>query len=127
MFPATYSDGSNTNGSSACSGHTYSGARPPEGTRWFIDMSDADINATNNAPYVKALLRTMDREHFGGIISDTNWSGAPGLTPQYDRGDFSFAAVEAGMPPQAYAQVPFTLNGISLRDTVKFCSNGSCR
>ena len=127
VYPANYSDGANTNGSPACAGHTANGQRPPEGTRWFLALTDAQIDATDNAPYVKALLRTMDEEHYGGFVSDTNWSGAPGLTPQYDRGDFRFAAAEAGVSTGAYGSVPFTLNGIDLASSVRFCSNGSCR
>lgn len=126
VFPATYSDGSNTNSTGACAGHLGPGQRPPEGVRWFLNKTDAQINATHNAPYVKVLLRTMDRQHYGGIITDTNWAGAPGLTPQFDRGDYSFAAREAGIEPVPFAHVPFTLEGIDLRTDVKFCTNGSC-
>ena len=126
VYPATYSDGANTDRTPACAGHTGKGERPPEGVRWFLDVSDAQIDATKNAPYVKVLLRTMDREHYGGIVTDTNWSGAPGLTPQYDRGDYSFAAREAGVAPAPFASVPFTLDGIDLRRDVVFCNNGSC-
>lgn len=126
VYPAVGSDGSNTNGSSACSGYTGSGQRPPEGTRAYLDKSDADIDATNNAPYVKAILRTMDRDHLGMTVTDTNWSGAPGLAPQYRKGDWSFARSEAGLSLSGTVSLPITTNGIDLSTAVRFCSNGTC-
>lgn len=129
VFPATYSDGSNTDGSSACANHTGTGQRPPEGTRGFIDRSDADIDATSNAPYVKVILRTMDREHLGFTITDTNWSGAPGLAPEYRTSSptaWGFALAEAGLGSSGTEQLPITTNGIDLSTDVKFCSNGTC-
>ncbi len=126
VYPASASDGSNTNSSSACAGHTAAGQRPPEGTRWFLNLTDDQINATSNAPYVKVILRTMDRQHYGGVITDTNWSGAPGLAIQSRRGDYTFAANEAGIGIAKDMVIPITTNGIDLQSTVRFCSNGTC-
>jgi hypothetical protein len=127
VYPATSSDGDNSNSASACSGHTGAGQRPPEGSRWFLALHDADINATNNAPYVKVLLRTMDEDHFGGTITDTNWSGSSaGLLPQFNRGDYSFAAAEAGISYGTDVLLPITTNGINLSTAVHYCSNGTC-
>jgi len=127
VYPATASDGDNSNSAPACAGHTGAGQRPPEGTRWFLALHDSDINATNNAPYVKVLLRTMDEDHFGGTITDTNWSGSnAGLLPQFNRGDYSFAAAEAGISYGTDVLLPITTNGINLSSAVQYCSNGTC-
>lgn len=127
VYPATASDGDNSNSAPACAGHTGAGQRPPEGTRWFLAMHDADVNATNNAPYVKVLLRTMDEDHFGGVITDTNWSGSSaGLLPQFNRGDYSFAAAEAGISYGTDVMLPITTNGIDLSTAIEYCSNGTC-
>jgi hypothetical protein len=126
VYPASSSDGANTNSSSACAGATAAGQRPPEGTRWFLNMTDAQVNATNNAPYVKAILRTLDSQHYGGVVTDTNWSGAPGLTLNYHRGNFSFAAAEAGLTYGANNTIPFTNNGFDPATAIVFCTNGTC-
>ena len=127
VYPAKASDGSNSDGAPACSGHTGPGQRPPEGTRWFLALHDADINATNNAPYVKVLLRTLDEDHYGATIVDTNWNYAPeGYQLQFNRGNYAFAAAEAGIPYGADVGLPITTNGINLSTAVKFCSNGTC-
>ncbi len=129
VFPATYSDGSNTNGTPACAGHTGPGQRPPEGTRGFIDRSDSEIDATANAPYAKVILRTMDREHLGFTLTDTNWAGGPGLAPQYRTSSpaaWGFALREAGLGSSGTVRLPITTHGIDLRADVKFCSNGTC-
>lgn len=129
VFPATSSDGKNTDTSPACSGHTGPGERPPEGTRGFIDRSDLEIDATRNAPYVKVILRTMDREHLGFTITDTNWSGAPGLAPQYRTSSpiaWRFALREAGLGASGRVRLPITVDGLDLRSDVRFCSNGTC-
>jgi hypothetical protein len=124
VYPATSSDGSNTNSTPACAGHTGAGQRPPEGTRWYLPYTDAQINATANAPYVKVILRTVDVQHYGGTITDTNWTGAPGLSPQSGQGDFSKQEAEAGLTGPNFT-LPITTNGIDLTKTV-FCTNGTC-
>ncbi|MBD5604703.1 MAG: hypothetical protein IAI48_06375 [Candidatus Eremiobacteraeota bacterium] len=125
VYPATFSDGSNTDKTPACRDGLGANGRPPEGVRYFLDVSDAEVDATANAPYVKALLRTLDREHFGGTLTDTNWSGAPGLAFGFLRGDdWSALAREAGV--SAAGGLPMTTNGIDLAKKLRFCTNGTC-
>ncbi|MBD5633105.1 MAG: hypothetical protein IAI49_01400, partial [Candidatus Eremiobacteraeota bacterium] len=126
VYPAASSDGQNTNTSAPCAGATASGARPPEGTRWFLNKTDVEIDATSNSRYVKALLRTVDRQHYGGVIVSSNWYGAPGLSMQYNRGNFGFAATEAGVAYSGNVTLPVTSNGIDPATDVVFCSNGTC-
>jgi hypothetical protein len=45
---------------------------PPEGARVFLDMSDQDVNASAAGALVKAMLRTIDRDHYGMVITDIN-------------------------------------------------------
>ncbi len=123
VYPATFSDGGNTDATPACKGALGANGRPPEGTRFFLDLSDADVNATSNAPYVKVVLRTLDREHFGGTITDTNWSGAPGLAFNFLRDGWSALASER---PIFTRDLPITTNGIDLAKTLRFCTNGTC-
>jgi hypothetical protein len=124
VAPAVSSDGANTNTSTACIGFTGAGQRPPEGTRFYIPMTDAQINATNNLPYVRAILRTLDEQHMGGIIVDTNWAGAPGIAVQYRMDSFAPQAAEAGITGTSFS-LPITNNGVDLT-TIVFCANGSC-
>jgi hypothetical protein len=123
VYPATFSDGGNTDATPACKGALGANGRPPEGTRFFLDMSDADVNATSNAPYVKVVLRTLDREHYGGTITDTNWSGAPGLAFGFLREGWSALARER---PLFTRDLPITTNGIDLATKLRFCTNGTC-
>jgi hypothetical protein len=126
VYPATSSDGSNTNSSSACSANTGAGQRPPEGTRWFLNKTDADIDAANYPAYDKVILRTMDVQHYGGLIVDTNWSGAPGLSVEYHRGNYAFAAAEVGVPYGTDVSLPVSTTGLNLQNDIVFCSNGTC-
>jgi hypothetical protein len=126
VYPATASDGSNTNSTPACSGHTGSNARPPEGTRWFLNYTDVQINAMGFKPYMEVIYRTMDKQHYGGIITDTNWSGAPGLTEQTVDGDWTFAAVEAGTSSAQGQQIPWPMGSINEAQDIVFCTNGTC-
>jgi hypothetical protein len=123
VYPATYSDGANTNATPACKGALGPNGRPPEGSRYFLDLSDAEVNATPNAPYVKVILRTLDREHYGGTITDTNWSGAPGLALQFIRDGWSAITSER---PLFARGLPITTTGIDLTKTLRFCDNGTC-
>jgi hypothetical protein len=125
VYPASSSDGSNTNTSTACVGATGSGQRPPEGTRGFLALTDAAINATTNAPYVKAILRTMDAQHMGFTITDTDWPGSQGLNPAYRHDSFAPQAAEIGITSPNFT-LPITTNGFDLATVVRFCSNGSC-
>ncbi len=126
VYPATSSDGANTDATPACAANTSAGARPPEGTRWFLDLSDADIDATPYAPYVKVILRTLDRQHYGGLIVDSNWSGAPGLSVEYHRGNYAFAAAEASLAYGTDVSLPIATPGLDLAKHVAFCTNGTC-
>jgi len=126
VYPATSSDGANTNATPACSGKTRAGGRPPEGTRWFLNVSDADVDAMPYAPYVKVVLRTLDRQHYGGLIVDTNWSGAPGFSVEYHRGNYSFAAAETSLAYGIDVSLPIATPGLDLAKLVAFCTNGTC-
>jgi hypothetical protein len=125
VYPAAFSDGANTDATPACRDHLGPGGRPPEGVRFFLDLSDAEIDATHDAPYVKALLRTLDREHYGGTVTDTNWSGAPG---------FAFVILRAGWPTLVRAaglaagttSLRITTDGIDFAEKLRFCTNGTC-
>jgi len=125
VFPATYSDGDNSNDAPACAGHLGKDGRPPEGVRYFLDLSDAEVNATSNASWVKVLLRTLDREHFGGTITDTNWSGARGPAFAALRGGWEPILAETPRSPFAHG-LPVTSDGIDLLKKLKFCTNGTC-
>jgi len=127
VYPATASDGKNTDVTPACARHLTRGQRPPEGTRLFLDRSDAQVDALPLKPYVKAWLRTLDREHFGATIVDTNWPGAPGISAAYRRDDFSAQAREAGVPSSALAQIPIELDSMRLAREIRFCASGDCR
>ncbi len=127
VYPATASDGANTDTSAACAKFLGPHQRPPEGTRVFLDRSDREINALDLPPYTKAFWRTLDREHYGGIITDTNWSGAPGLSPAFQRDDFSAQAKEANVTAGPFAQIPIGLGSLDLNADMRFCSSGDCR
>ncbi|MBD5634502.1 MAG: hypothetical protein IAI49_08500 [Candidatus Eremiobacteraeota bacterium] len=125
VYPADYSDGVNTDRTPACRDHLARNGRPPEGVRYFLDVSDAEIDATANKPYDKFILRTLDREHFGGTVTDTNWSGAPGPALQFLRDGWAPVFREAGVPVEAHG-LPVTTLGIDLSKKLKFCTNGTC-
>ncbi len=126
VFPATYSDGDTSNDTPACAGHLGKNGRPPEGVRYFLDVSDAEVNATSNAGWVKVLLRTLDREHFGGTITDTNWSGAIGPAFAALRSAW-WDPILAETPRRLFTHgLPVTSDGIDLIEKLKFCTNGTC-
>jgi hypothetical protein len=126
VYPASFSDGFNTDRTPACRDHLAPNARPPEGVRYFLDVSDAEIDATPNAAYDKVILRTLDREHFGGTVTDTNWAGAPGPALQSSRDGWRPVFDEAGISPDTTGGLPITTDGIDLPNVFKFCSNGTC-
>jgi hypothetical protein len=126
VYPATQSDGADTNATSACAGSTAAGGRPPEGTRWFINATDATIDALSIPAYAKVILRTADVQHYGGVIVGTNWSGAPGLSIAVHRGNYNFMATEAGIPITTDIDIPLYSNGLNLATAVEFCTNGTC-
>lgn len=125
VYPATGSDGANTNATPACHDHLGRDGRPPEGVRWFLDLSDAEIDATANAPYDKVILRTLDREHYGGTVTDTNWAGAPGPVLVTLRDGWEPLYREVGAAPGSRG-VPVTTLGFDLTQKMKFCTNGTC-
>jgi hypothetical protein len=62
-------------------GHTQ--GCPPEGSRVYLAMHDADVDATNEPPIAQAILRTLDEDHYGMILTDTN-GGASGFSLAYE-------------------------------------------
>jgi hypothetical protein len=49
---------------------------PPDGARFYLAMHDAAVNALNAPNIVKVLLRTLDEDHYGAMLTDTNGGGA---------------------------------------------------
>ncbi len=126
VYPATQSDGADTNATPACAGSTAAGDRPPEGTRWFLNVSDATIDALSIPAYAKVILRTADAQHYGGVLVGTNWSGAPGLSIAAHRGNYNFMATEAGIAVAPDIDIPLYSTGLNLATAVQFCTNGTC-
>jgi hypothetical protein len=52
---------------------------PAEGSRIFLAMHDAQVNALSVPPLSKVLLRTLDEDHYGAILIDTGANGYNGL------------------------------------------------
>jgi hypothetical protein len=52
---------------------------PAEGSRIFLAMHDAQVNALGVPPLSKVLLRTLDEDHYGAIMVDTGGKGYSGL------------------------------------------------
>jgi hypothetical protein len=77
----------------ASSDGTCSGGMP-EGSRVYLAMHDADVNATSVCPLGKAILRTIDEDHFGMFVTDTN-GGQDGFSIQAEN-DLTYTAV--GLP-----------------------------
>jgi hypothetical protein len=63
----------------AVSGDNNCAAGPKEGQRFYINLHDATINALPADSLTKALLRTLDVDHYGVIYADTN-GGENGFT-----------------------------------------------
>jgi hypothetical protein len=53
-------------GDGTCDGYA------PEGSRLYLAMHDADINALGLPAITSVMLRTMDEDHFGAIVVDTD-------------------------------------------------------
>lgn len=127
VYPAKYSDGDNTNTTPLCKNFLKTGMRPPEGTRWFLALHDADINSKKFVPWIKVVLRTLDEDHMGGSVVDSAWAFGGGMAPDYQRGDWSFAAYEMGIDPKlADYQLPFNVDGLNFAKNARFCTNGFC-
>lgn len=112
VAPATFSDGKNTTDEIPCRGAV---TLPPEGIRFFLDRTDEQIDATDAPAWFKVVLRTMDREHYGGQVVDTGWGGGSGVNVQAMREGWSAATQE-----------PIPRDVLELARFVKFCSNGTC-
>jgi len=52
-------------GDGKCPGHA------PEGSRLYLAMHDADVDALGVAPIVAVILRTLDEDHYGAFLIDT--------------------------------------------------------
>ena len=68
-FPSSYFDGYET--ANGC---------PPNGFRYWSDITDAQVNATNWPVEKKAIMRTL--HHYGGFIFDTTGGYGPGFSLQ---------------------------------------------
>jgi hypothetical protein len=68
----------------ACSqvGRSNSSA-PPEGARFWLDVSDAQIQALNEPAWKKTILAAM--AHYGLIVGDTSEGGSWGLKKESGR------------------------------------------
>jgi len=112
VAPATYSDGKNTTDEVPCRG---AATLPPEGVRFFLDRTDDQIDATDAPAWFKVVLRTLDREHYGGQVVDTGWGGGAGIQLQTMREGWTSATRE-----------PIPQDILALAKDVEFCGNGSC-
>ncbi len=127
VYPAKQSDGSNTDTTPKCHAFLKPGMRPPEGARWFLALHDADIDAKPYVAWVKVVLRTLDEDHMGGLITDTGWALGSGMSPTYGRGDWSFAAYEMGIDPsKGDYELPFNVTGLEFEKNARFCDSGTC-
>lgn len=70
VFPSSYFDGYET--------ATTPG--PPNGARFWSDVTDSQVAATSWPPAVKAIMRTY--HHYGGIVFDTTGGYGGGFNPQ---------------------------------------------
>jgi hypothetical protein len=69
IYPSTYFDGYETQ--NGC---------PPNGARFWSDITDAQVNATSWPPAKKAIWKTL--HHYGGIIFDTTGGYGSGFSVQ---------------------------------------------
>jgi hypothetical protein len=61
------------------SGYSTSAGCPPLGARAYLALHDSDVNASSASGIVKALLRTIDEDHYGLFVVDQN-GGEDGFT-----------------------------------------------
>jgi hypothetical protein len=111
---------------------------PPEGARVYLAMHDSDVNASGVSGILQAILRTIDEDHYGMFVTDTN-GGEDGfsLTMESDLTYTTFGlpgpavtdlvplAQSEGVPGSSqpfqseyYLQLP--LNGLDLASKLKF-------
>jgi hypothetical protein len=94
VAPATRTDGSKA----GC---------PPEGSRLYLAMHDAEVDATSVSAIEKAILRTLDEDHYGMFITDTN-GGQDGFMLQVES-DLTYTSF--GLPgPLATQLIPEARN-----------------
>jgi hypothetical protein len=115
-------------------GHT-SGC-PPQGARAYLALHDADVNASGATALMKAILRTLDEDHYGLIITDTD-GGQSGFQLQRENDTTYTAFGQAGpfatqivpiAQSEGYAMnvsnneyyLPLTATGINLANSMKF-------
>ena len=110
---------------------------PPQGSRLYLAMHDADVNATAASGIVKAIMRTIDEDHYGMFITDT--SGGENGFSLIAENDVSYTAEGLPAPfvnqivPLAQSEgmsgttpsnnlyyIPLTTTGIDLPSMLKF-------
>jgi hypothetical protein len=81
-----------SNGSVApmISGDGHKAGCAPEGSRVYLAMHDGEVDAGAQSPIEKAILRTIDEDHYGMIITDTN-GGEDGFSIQAES-DLTYTA-----------------------------------
>ena len=110
---------------------------PPQGARAYLAMHDADVNATAASGIVKAIKRTIDEDHYGMFVTETN-GGENGFSLVTEN-DVTYTAF--GLPgpfvnqivPLAQSEgmagtspfnnlyyIPLTTTGINLATNMKF-------
>jgi hypothetical protein len=80
---------------------------PPEGARVYLAMHDAEVNASAAPGITKAILRTVDEDHYGIFITDQN-GGSDGFSLVTEN-DVSYTAF--GLPGPLVTQlVPLAIS-----------------
>jgi hypothetical protein len=115
-------------------GHTPGCA--PQGSRVYLAMHDTEVDATTLTPIAKAILRTIDEDHYGMILTDTN-GGEDGFSLQCESGLtytafgkpdpwttlFVPEAKNEGLNTKPYKDeyyIPLPLSGVDLAGKLKF-------
>jgi hypothetical protein len=134
VYPANNSDGAATQGENGC---TLNNA-PAEGTRFFINRTDAQINALSVPNFMKVILRTMDKQHHGAFVGDSQWrQSSYGFASVGTNGGYAawqFALTEAKIVPpneNGVTLIPFS-TGVGGPDPLTpadfvFCRSGTCK
>jgi hypothetical protein len=63
-----------------------------EGSRLYLAMHDADVNALGLPALTSVLLRTLDEDHYGAFVTDSGGGPAPGLGQFQVESDETYAA-----------------------------------
>jgi hypothetical protein len=110
---------------------------PPEGARAYLALHDSDVNASGATDIVKAILRTIDEDHYGMFIIDTGGSPGFGLMAESDVTYTAFGfpgplvtqlvplaqsegISNAAQPFNGDWYIPLTATGIDLSSEIKF-------